>query len=153
MFLSCQSRSVLLVTTCVLCLLGSFCLEITAGQLLREVLDDRYKDTIRSCTSLQDSNTREATSLPRVLITAKMDMEKKIVTETPLSESDEGVGEVINASGHKQELQRQFSLLSICSVGITTGNVWAALGGSIVSLLAMLILILTFNQAEPRVSC
>lgn len=44
------------------------------------------------------------------------------------------VGEVINASGHKQQLERQFSLLSICSIGITTGNVWAALGGSIVSL-------------------
>lgn len=43
-----------------------------------------------------------------------------------------GVGEVINASGHKQELERQFSLLPICAVGITTGNVWAALGGSIV---------------------
>jgi hypothetical protein len=42
------------------------------------------------------------------------------------------VGEVINASGHKQELERQFGLLSICSIGITTGNVWAALGGSIV---------------------
>lgn len=42
------------------------------------------------------------------------------------------VGEVLNASGHKQELERNFSLLSICSVGITTGNVWAALGGSIV---------------------
>ena len=44
-----------------------------------------------------------------------------------------GVGEVINASGHKQELERQFSLLSISSIGITTGNIWAALGGSIVS--------------------
>jgi hypothetical protein len=43
-----------------------------------------------------------------------------------------GVGDVVNASGHKQELERQFSLLSICSVGITAGNQWAALGGSIV---------------------
>ncbi|ORY12433.1 amino acid/polyamine transporter I [Clohesyomyces aquaticus] len=42
------------------------------------------------------------------------------------------VGEVLNASGHKQELDRQFSLLSICAVGICTGNAWAALGGSIV---------------------
>ena len=42
------------------------------------------------------------------------------------------LGEVLNASGHKQELERNFSLLSICSIGITTGNVWAALGGSIV---------------------
>jgi choline transport protein len=54
--------------------------------------------------------------------------------EKPRLEADDsvGVGEVLNASGHKQELERQFSLLSICSIGITTGNVWAALGGSIV---------------------
>jgi choline transport protein len=60
-------------------------------------------------------------------------MEKKS-DETPRYEVDDGVGvgEVLNASGHKQELERQFSLLSICSIGITTGNVWAALGGSIV---------------------
>ncbi|KAF2033068.1 amino acid transporter, partial [Setomelanomma holmii] len=56
--------------------------------------------------------------------------------EKPRLEAEDGdshgVGEVLNASGHKQELERQFSLLSICSIGITTGNVWAALGGSIV---------------------
>lgn len=39
----------------------------------------------------------------------------------------------INASGHAQELDRNFSLLSITAVGIVTGNTWAALGGSIVS--------------------
>jgi choline transport protein len=38
----------------------------------------------------------------------------------------------INETGHKQELERNFSLLSICSVGIVTGNIWSALGGSIV---------------------
>ncbi|KAF2453461.1 putative choline transport protein [Lineolata rhizophorae] len=43
-----------------------------------------------------------------------------------------GTGQVINASGHVQELDRNFSLLSVTAVGITTGNVWAALGGSIV---------------------
>ncbi|KAL5120446.1 hypothetical protein ACEQ8H_001736 [Pleosporales sp. CAS-2024a] len=54
--------------------------------------------------------------------------------ETPRFEADDAVavGEVLNASGHKQELERQFGLLSISSIGITTGNVWAALGGSIV---------------------
>ncbi|KAI9703502.1 MAG: hypothetical protein M1820_005806 [Bogoriella megaspora] len=41
-------------------------------------------------------------------------------------------GEAINASGHVQELERNFGLLSICSVGIVTGNSWCALGGSIV---------------------
>lgn len=66
-----------------------------------------------------------------------MDLEKKFSSEKPRSEDvDEamGVGEVLNASGHKQELERNFSLLSLCAIGITTGNVWAALGGSIVRL-------------------
>lgn len=63
-----------------------------------------------------------------------MEKEKKS-NEKPRLEADDtiAVGEVLNASGHKQELERQFSLLSICAIGITTGNVWAALGGSIVS--------------------
>ena len=43
-----------------------------------------------------------------------------------------GQGEVLNASGHVQELERNFSLLSVCSVGITVGAMWTALGGSIV---------------------
>lgn len=41
------------------------------------------------------------------------------------------LGEV-NISGHRQELQRNFGLWSICGVGLVTGNSWAALGGSIV---------------------
>lgn len=31
----------------------------------------------------------------------------------------------VNETGHIQELERNFSLLSVCSVGIVTGNVWA----------------------------
>jgi choline transport protein len=38
----------------------------------------------------------------------------------------------INASGHHQELERNFSLLSICGIAISTGESWIALGGSIV---------------------
>jgi hypothetical protein len=38
----------------------------------------------------------------------------------------------VNETGHIQELECNFSLFSICSVGIVTGNTWAALGGSIV---------------------
>ena len=38
----------------------------------------------------------------------------------------------INASGHLQELDRNFSLLSLCGLAVTTGNTWLALGGSIV---------------------
>jgi len=51
------------------------------------------------------------------------------------AEDEIGVGEVISASGYKQELDRNFSLLSICAVGIRTDNTWAALGRSIVSLI------------------
>lgn len=59
--------------------------------------------------------------------------EQKSSAEKPRLEADDtvDVGEVLNASGHKQELERNFSLLSMCAIGITTGNVWAALGGSI----------------------
>jgi hypothetical protein len=50
-----------------------------------------------------------------------------IVRDAPVGD---GEGE-INASGHKQELQRNFSLLSICAIAITTGNSWIAQGGSV----------------------
>lgn len=43
------------------------------------------------------------------------------------------LGEV-NISGHRQEVHRNFGLWSVCGVGIVTGNVWSALGGSIVIL-------------------
>ncbi|KAJ5826659.1 SNF2-related protein [Penicillium robsamsonii] len=41
-------------------------------------------------------------------------------------------GETINASGHRQELERNFGLISICAVAVTTGNTWIAQGGSVV---------------------
>lgn len=48
------------------------------------------------------------------------------------------MGEVINASGRKQELDCNFSLLSICAVGIRINKTWATLDGSIVSLIEFL---------------
>lgn len=56
----------------------------------------------------------------------KLDAEETMV-------SDQSTGEVVNASGHKQELQRNFGLLSICAIAVTTGNTWIAQGGSVVS--------------------
>lgn len=63
-------------------------------------------------------------------------------TTMPSSDSEKGTNMAneehttqlmeINETGHVQELERNFSLFSICSVGIVTGNTWAALGGSIV---------------------
>lgn len=52
--------------------------------------------------------------------------------ESPVD--DKSVGDVVNASGHKQELQRNFGLLSICAIAVTTGNTWIAQGGSVVSI-------------------
>lgn len=34
---------------------------------------------------------------------------------------------LINASGHIQELPRNFSLISLAGVGVTVGNVWVSL--------------------------
>ena len=47
-------------------------------------------------------------------------------------------GIIINASGHAQELDRNFGLFSICATGIVIGNTWAALGSSIVSTLSLI---------------
>ena len=55
-------------------------------------------------------------------------------SEYDLNEDLRTTAEVINAGGHKQELDRNFSLLSISAVGIVSGNTWAVLGGSIVGL-------------------
>ncbi|KAL8949946.1 MAG: hypothetical protein Q9222_003978 [Ikaeria aurantiellina] len=46
--------------------------------------------------------------------------------EPPIQEA------ALNVSGHKQELQRNFGLLSLTGMGVATGNVWVALGGSLV---------------------
>jgi hypothetical protein len=64
-------------------------------------------------------------------------MEKSIeagqAVESPQGENKlPAADELINASGHRQELERNFRLINIAGLGITTGNTWIALGGSIV---------------------
>ena len=34
----------------------------------------------------------------------------------------------VNASGHRDQLQRQYGLLSICGLALTIDNAWVALG-------------------------
>jgi len=48
---------------------------------------------------------------------------------------------LLNASGHVQELDRNFNLVSLAGVGLVVGNVWPALGGSI--------LVAIFNGGPP----
>ncbi|KAL6246315.1 hypothetical protein RBB50_006551 [Rhinocladiella similis] len=57
--------------------------------------------------------------------------------------ADGEVSDLINASGHVQELDRNFNLLSAAGVGLVVGNVWPAVGGSI--------LVAIFNGGPPGV--
>lgn len=50
--------------------------------------------------------------------------------------------ELISASGHVQEVDRNFGILSLAGPGLTVGNVWPAVGGSI--------LVALFNGRPPR---
>jgi len=59
------------------------------------------------------------------------DLEKIRDSSTPTNNVVTSEG-LINASGHRQELDRNFRFVNICGLGITTGNTWLALGGSIV---------------------
>ncbi|KAF4555697.1 Amino acid permease-like protein 15 [Elsinoe fawcettii] len=56
-----------------------------------------------------------------------MDVKEMQEDARPAS-SDDGI---INASGHKQELERNFGLLSIVGLVLTSGNTWLAVGGSL----------------------
>jgi choline transport protein len=53
------------------------------------------------------------------------------------------VADLINASGHVQELDRNFNLLSAAGVGLVVGSVWPAVAGSI--------LVAIFNGGPPGV--
>ena len=66
-----------------------------------------------------------------------MDTKSKTVNESSVAGEELVEDQLINASGHRQELQRNFNLLNICAVAITTGNTWVALGGSVVGLYAL----------------
>jgi hypothetical protein len=49
--------------------------------------------------------------------------------------ADEAIGEIeglVNASGHVQELDRNFGFWTICAISVVSDNAWAAGGGSLV---------------------
>ncbi|KAJ6602097.1 choline transport protein [Mycena vulgaris] len=56
-----------------------------------------------------------------------VDTEKNV---TIVTSREAGTGRV-NASGHVDQLDRQYGLLSICATALTIDNAWVALGGSI----------------------
>lgn len=40
-------------------------------------------------------------------------------------------GVAINASGHRDQLKRQYGLLALCGLALNIDNAWIALGGSV----------------------
>ncbi|PQE26853.1 hypothetical protein CJF31_00003568 [Rutstroemia sp. NJR-2017a BVV2] len=75
----------------------------------------------------QPINIHEKLSIPNPSLPSTSYSEAATMVDTPPKIQ---LGEV-NEIGHVQELERNFSLLSICAVGLVTGSTWAALGGSI----------------------
>ena len=46
-------------------------------------------------------------------------------------------GEIVNASGHRDQLQRGYGLLSICGLALSVDNAWVALGTSLAIAICM----------------
>ena len=116
---------------------GCCCCYVGTYRALHILVIEDFQHTHRITTHRSETyQPTQPCSWHAVPSLSRMDLEKKSAEKPRPEDIDEatGVGEVLNASGHKQELERNFSLLSICAIGITTGNVWAALGGSIVRL-------------------
>lgn len=49
-------------------------------------------------------------------------------------------GQIVNASGHKDQLQRGYGLLSICGLALSVDNAWVALGTSLTIAICTLLL-------------
>jgi choline transport protein len=61
--------------------------------------------------------------------------EKREQVSSPPFVTDEAIsefGELVNTSGHVQELDRNFGFWSICAISIVADDAWAAGGGSLV---------------------
>src|SRR5271156_1037536 len=57
-------------------------------------------------------------------------------------------GQVVNASGHRDQLQRQYGLLSICGLALTVDNAWVALGTSLAVIICTLAKYTTFQETD-----
>jgi hypothetical protein len=64
--------------------------------------------------------------------TMEKDRDLELDAPAAAAAGDGADNHLINASGHRQELDRNFHLINICGLGITSGNTWIAIGGSIV---------------------
>jgi hypothetical protein len=88
----------------------------------------------KTLTEKKDSTPRTSHEGVSRGSTENMDRKTSIVSR---------LGEIVNASGHRDQLHRQYGLLSICGLALTIDNAWVALSGSI----AVSICKLTFSSS------
>lgn len=69
-----------------------------------------------------DQKKRQSEALPAGTETSYLDNEVVVVDDD---------GTTVNASGWKDQLDRQYGLLSLCGIALTVDNAWVALGSSI----------------------
>lgn len=70
------------------------------------------------------SDSKDAAAAEKVRIDGTTSSEDEIIVAT-----DEGIQ--VNASGHKDQLSRQYGLLGLAGIALTVDNAWVALGSSI----------------------
>jgi hypothetical protein len=73
-------------------------------------------------TMTSDQEKRQSECLPSGTDPSFLDNEVVVVDDD---------GTTVNASGWKDQLDRQYGLLSLCGIALTVDNAWVALGSSI----------------------
>jgi hypothetical protein len=54
-----------------------------------------------------------------------------VQTDTEVGTAHRLTHQAINASGHRDQLDRQYGILSICGMALTVDNAWVAIGTSL----------------------
>ena len=75
---------------------------------------------------------------------ADLDRKESLVEKPPADDIGAGQdtvitldGQIVNASGHRDQLQRGYGLLSICGLALSVDNAWVALGTSLTIAICM----------------
>jgi hypothetical protein len=58
-------------------------------------------------------------------------------------------GVPVNASGHRDQLRRQYTLLGLCGIALTVDNAWVALGSSISVSIGESKLLMSYRVGTP----
>lgn len=62
---------------------------------------------------------------------ASLEKEEPVLEDTAVGTVHHLRHELINASGHRDQLDRQYGILSICGMALTVDNAWVAIGTSL----------------------